>query len=166
MTTEKMGPIRCHVGRAGRYPCEEPATVEIRGPVSKLMCAEHARAYLEDMPGERWQEYGAQSPVEYARFCEEAADTLYGWMEPGVNGVLYDALAEAYTYLEVHALPPAREVLVRAGEAPRPTRAEIERVELWREWAGRYGWTERPPLVELVESWLAHHEAASEGSKA
>jgi hypothetical protein len=168
MTTEKMGPIRCHVGRVtADEACEEPATVEIRGPVPKLMCAEHARAYLEDMPGERWQDYGAEGPVEYARRIEEAADALRWWMdEPGANpglsgpynGVLYDALAEAATYLETYALWPAREVLVAAGEVPRATCEEVGRLEFYRQCAERYGWTDTPGWAEMVESWLAHEE--------
>jgi hypothetical protein len=136
--------------------------VEIRGPVPEMLCEEHARDYLEDMPGERWQDYGAESPVEYARFCEDAVDALTDLMETASNPVLYDAPEEAFACLEAYALWPARKALVRAGETPRPTREELRRLSFFRESAERFGWTDRP---EWVERWLAKLRE-NEGSKA
>jgi hypothetical protein len=169
--TEEVRPIRCHFGRVDLEPCMEPATVEIVGPTPTLLCEEHARhRFEEDKAKPTWWLYSADDEVQYARWCEEAADALRAWWDdPGaaitlegpLNHVLEHALEEAATYLECYELRRARAALIKSGEAPRPTVKERSMLEFFHRSAKEFGWTDKPPWVERVEAWLA-----AEGSEA
>ncbi len=66
---QRTRPIRCFWGRATREACMEPATVELLAPYPHLTCEEHARAWVEDLPGQPWE---WSDPETYARECEAA----------------------------------------------------------------------------------------------
>ena len=74
-------------------------------------------------------------------------------MHPDPNHVLYDVLEEALTYLECYELRRARKALMAEGGTPRPTAHELDRLRFFKECAERFGWTEAPSWVAMVESW-------------
>jgi hypothetical protein len=121
---------RCHHWRITDEPCPEPAMYEVLGPAHHLVCEEHAEMLARDPREEDWLE--TQSLEQYARECEEAANTLFRWINSDVpNSVTHYILEGALTYLELYELPRARAALREAGGVPQPTEHELERLRFF-----------------------------------
>ncbi len=148
----KIEPARCYHWRVTSEPCPEPATHEVLGPAHYLLCEEHAQAMAEDPQELDWLE--TESPERHARECEEAASSLFRWMDGDeINPVTRYILEGALTYLGLYELRRARAALREAGGEPQPTEHELERLRFFEECAQRFGWRDEPGWATRVREW-------------